>query len=133
MAIPNELSKYLFPVYEELLDYSMESSQEIVVRNATIIIGDSLFWCMGKHAKYDRLKNNSEKLLSYKLHREIDFDIDYIANIAYGNVDSHDHFILYTGKRNVCGKCRERYIRFNTESGTITPFCIHKIRKIILK
>lgn len=131
MAIPNELTKYLFPIHEVLLDYSIESDQEMSVKNASIIIGKDLYWCMGKHSKYDRLKNNSERLLSHKTYREIEFDTSYIGDIAYGNLEEPNKLVLYTGRRNTCSKCRERFIKFDIEWGKITPFCVHKIKRVI--
>lgn len=131
MAVPNNLSKYLFPIYESLLDYSITNDIEMSIRNGTIMLGDNIFWCIGKHMKCDRLRNNLEWIVSFKSFREVEFDSEMISNIIYGKAHEFTSIILFTGKSNSCDNCRTKFIKVNLYDGTIIPFCIHKL-KIIL-
>lgn len=122
MAIPNNLSKYLFSLWQVLYDESMEKNIEIKTFNNAIFFDDKLFWLLDKHGKYDKMKNNVENLIKkFNMQQnDIYFENEYPIDLLIGKPDfkKWESKIIYYEK-NKGYKKNDTYICFDLRNGQI--------------
>ena len=114
-----------------LLKDKIGINEDITAFNGSIITRDYLIWCYNKHGKYDRFKNNIEKLLRYN--RMISFKIleEYYFKVLFGKIDDKFEEYIIDLDTKYCDDCQTKFIVIFTWNLSVNITCIHSLEEII--
>lgn len=130
MAVPNNMQKYIYLVFDLILDISNDYDWEIVIENGNVIFGNCILWCFGKHGRYDRSKNQIERTIRRLGNRG--FNGTDLNCILYANMDELCESFICIDDKRTCKDCKILYVCLKLDViNKVSMFCLHN-RDILL-
>lgn len=131
MVMPNNLQRFMYEAFILVKD-TVHHSNEISCFSGSILTKDYLIWCYNKHGKYDRFKNNVEKILRYNRLTSFKILNEYILHVMFGKLnDTMLSEMILDIDTSYCDSCQNKFIVINLSSFHVHITCIHSLEEAI--